>query len=337
MGTPAGTARSRLHYALQQLRSALEADARPDNNARHGMTRDDDFIGQLEGYLDEYEGSTPLPDEVRDAIRAQLPSINSARPGGPRGGCPSMNNRLRLGVAAVAVVAAALGYGLMQARRHRTSAQARRSSPICGSDGCTPIPQLCLGPSRRVDAGIDGLGRLPRSRRPGLDQVHRPCRVAVVRQRCGSSSRGWCGRSRHLQRRPTSSPIRATTTTSATVRRADSRRSRGRDSQPTRPPSHPDRRDRRWLLRHGVRSQRSDEVIVRRHGRLRSVGDDHRRDRQWLSGERSATHPRRRRPRVVIVGSYLPGHRRRPRRDQRDRRFGPYRATGRLISAATES
>lgn len=28
MGTPAGTARSRLHYALQQLRSAFEADAR---------------------------------------------------------------------------------------------------------------------------------------------------------------------------------------------------------------------------------------------------------------------------------------------------------------------
>ncbi len=28
MGTPAGTARSRLYYALQQLRSALEADAR---------------------------------------------------------------------------------------------------------------------------------------------------------------------------------------------------------------------------------------------------------------------------------------------------------------------
>lgn len=28
MGTPAGTARSRLHYALQELRSAIEADAR---------------------------------------------------------------------------------------------------------------------------------------------------------------------------------------------------------------------------------------------------------------------------------------------------------------------
>ena len=29
MGTPAGTARSRLHYALQQLRSAIEADPQP--------------------------------------------------------------------------------------------------------------------------------------------------------------------------------------------------------------------------------------------------------------------------------------------------------------------
>jgi DNA-directed RNA polymerase specialized sigma24 family protein len=28
MGTPAGTARSRLHYALQHLRSSIEADAR---------------------------------------------------------------------------------------------------------------------------------------------------------------------------------------------------------------------------------------------------------------------------------------------------------------------
>ena len=29
MGTPAGTARSRLHYALQHLRSAIEADLQP--------------------------------------------------------------------------------------------------------------------------------------------------------------------------------------------------------------------------------------------------------------------------------------------------------------------
>ncbi len=36
------------------------------------MTRDDDFIGQLEGYLDEHEGLTPLPAAVRGAVRAQL-------------------------------------------------------------------------------------------------------------------------------------------------------------------------------------------------------------------------------------------------------------------------
>ncbi len=29
MGTPAGTARSRLHYALEQLRASIEADAEP--------------------------------------------------------------------------------------------------------------------------------------------------------------------------------------------------------------------------------------------------------------------------------------------------------------------
>ena len=42
------------------------------------MTRNDDFIERLEGYLDEYEGMTPLPDGVRDAIRAELPRTKQA-------------------------------------------------------------------------------------------------------------------------------------------------------------------------------------------------------------------------------------------------------------------
>ena len=108
MGTPAGTARSRLHYALQQLRAALEADARATNRARHGMTRDDDFIGQLEGYLDEYEGSTPLPDEVRDAIRAELPSTQQRPAWWPAWRFPEMNSFAKFGLAAAAVVIAAL-------------------------------------------------------------------------------------------------------------------------------------------------------------------------------------------------------------------------------------
>ena len=32
MGTPVGTVRSRLHYALQHMREALEAEARLDKN-----------------------------------------------------------------------------------------------------------------------------------------------------------------------------------------------------------------------------------------------------------------------------------------------------------------
>jgi hypothetical protein len=78
------------------------------------MTRNDDFIGQLEGYLDEYEGSTPLPGEVRDAIRAQLPSIQQRPAWWPERRFPSMNNYLRMGVAAaVLAIAAALGYSYL--------------------------------------------------------------------------------------------------------------------------------------------------------------------------------------------------------------------------------
>ena len=38
------------------------------------MTREDQFIEQLEGYLDEFEGNTPLPDAVRENLRAEIPS-----------------------------------------------------------------------------------------------------------------------------------------------------------------------------------------------------------------------------------------------------------------------
>jgi hypothetical protein len=44
------------------------------------MTRDDDFIGQLEGYLDEFEGDTGLPFEIRFAVRAELPRTKQIGP-----------------------------------------------------------------------------------------------------------------------------------------------------------------------------------------------------------------------------------------------------------------
>lgn len=75
------------------------------------MTSDKDFIGVLEEYLDEYEGATPLPESVRDAVRAQLPTTKQI---GPLRGLmryPSMFNlpmAARYGLAAAVVVAAAV-------------------------------------------------------------------------------------------------------------------------------------------------------------------------------------------------------------------------------------
>jgi hypothetical protein len=44
------------------------------------MTRNDQFIGQLEDYLDAFDGHTPLPDPVLDAVHAALPGIRQVRP-----------------------------------------------------------------------------------------------------------------------------------------------------------------------------------------------------------------------------------------------------------------
>jgi hypothetical protein len=68
------------------------------------MTRDDDFIGQLEGYLEEHEGSTPLPDDVRDALRAQVPLTQQRPAWWPARRLRVMNNTVRIVLAAAAVV-----------------------------------------------------------------------------------------------------------------------------------------------------------------------------------------------------------------------------------------
>ena len=46
------------------------------------MNRDDDFIEQLEDYLDTYEGVVPLPASVRDAVHARLPETRQVRGAG---------------------------------------------------------------------------------------------------------------------------------------------------------------------------------------------------------------------------------------------------------------
>jgi hypothetical protein len=118
------------------------------------MTRDEDFIGQLEGYLDEYEGQTPLPDAVRDAIRAELPNTKQI---GPITGLMrdlSMNTTksapVRYGlVAAVAIAAVVLGAALFS------------RGPNVGGDQDSPTPSaspiliepMGTGATNRLAAG----------------------------------------------------------------------------------------------------------------------------------------------------------------------------------------
>ena len=77
------------------------------------MTPDDEFIGQLEGYLDDYEGVTPLPDAIRDAVRAQLPTTKQIDPFWGLMRYLTMNNTPRYVIAGVAVVVALLTGGLV--------------------------------------------------------------------------------------------------------------------------------------------------------------------------------------------------------------------------------
>lgn len=108
------------------------------------MTHNDDFIGQLEGYLDEYEGSTPLPSEVRDAIRAQLPSTRQRAAWWPARRIAGMNSMAMLGLAAAGVaVAALLGLNYLV------------GPSIGGPDATsTPTPiSPSLPPAGRIDPG----------------------------------------------------------------------------------------------------------------------------------------------------------------------------------------
>jgi len=113
------------------------------------MTREDDFIGQLEGYLDEFEGSTPLADDVRHAIRAQLPSTQQRPAWWPARRTPVMNHAMRIALASAAVVAVALiGIGIWQGQNiggpMLTDPTTTPSPPAVATPSTTPRP-LAVG------------------------------------------------------------------------------------------------------------------------------------------------------------------------------------------------
>ena len=118
------------------------------------MTREDQFIERLEGYLDEYEGHTPLPVVVRDAIRAELPTTRQVSPrSGPIGRLNmslAMPTPARYGLlAAVVVAAAALGVAFLNGSEN--------IGPPTPSPTPTPSPATLIEP----DASGQDLIELP--------------------------------------------------------------------------------------------------------------------------------------------------------------------------------
>lgn len=74
------------------------------------MRENDEFIGQVEDYLVEFDGATPLPGRVLDAIHAELPRTRQAKAGPGFMRMPPMlstiSSRAPLGFAAAAVLVA---------------------------------------------------------------------------------------------------------------------------------------------------------------------------------------------------------------------------------------
>jgi hypothetical protein len=77
------------------------------------MRDNDHFIDLLEDYLETFDGATPLPERVSDSVHAELPRTRQvhARPGPSRMSTMLPNVSTRSGLAAAALVVAAVGLG----------------------------------------------------------------------------------------------------------------------------------------------------------------------------------------------------------------------------------
>jgi hypothetical protein len=117
------------------------------------MNRDDDFIGQLEDYLADVGGVSPLPDRVRDAIRAELPRTRQVRRVRGSGRMFDMvsraSTRARWGLAAAAVVAAVfLGAAILN--------NGGTGPGIGSAPAATPSPSPSPSPTPRPPTTLSG-------------------------------------------------------------------------------------------------------------------------------------------------------------------------------------
>ena len=125
------------------------------------MNHNDDFIGHLEDYLHEFDGATPLPDHVRDAVHAELPRSRQVHRPGPLRLFTMLSNTssgARLGlVAATFVVAAILGAVLLNSRSTEVGGAGPSTTP---ADSPGPAISPSVGPSAAasIPAGPPMLG-----------------------------------------------------------------------------------------------------------------------------------------------------------------------------------
>jgi hypothetical protein len=142
------------------------------------MTHDDDFIAQLEDYLEAFDDSTPLSDRVRDAIRAELPSARQVR---PRPGLlriftmfSNVSAGARLGVAAVATVVVAVVVGALFLNRSGSNVGVPGGQPTAPPSAAASVapseatsqPSASAGPLTLKSAPIAACD--PTDTNPGL-------------------------------------------------------------------------------------------------------------------------------------------------------------------------
>src|ERR1041384_1537621 len=133
------------------------------------MRRDDGFIAALEDYLVGFDGETPLPEYVRDAVQAALPRTPQARPIAGRWRGRIMNARLpgvaRLGLVTAAVVGVVAGGALLLGNIGRSSGVAGR--PTAAPSGATPsaAPSASASPTTAMSlrAQSSGSASCPKS------------------------------------------------------------------------------------------------------------------------------------------------------------------------------
>jgi len=136
------------------------------------MRENDEFIGQVEDYLVEFDGDTPLPGRVADAIHAELPRTRQAKAGPGFMRMPPMlstlPSRAPLGIAAAAVVIAVV-LGAVFINRDNNQ------SGVGGVPAASPTPEssqsLTTLLAEAPGAPCPGITDEPMCLEPGIYQV----------------------------------------------------------------------------------------------------------------------------------------------------------------------